>query len=548
MAVTGWDRAAHKATATPLAQDGPSRKQRRRVLAGLAVAACAILVVGLRLGGHALLDPDESKHAEVAREMLVTGNWIEPQIAFQPYHHKPSLLYWLIAGCYRAFGVNEWSARLVPAAACCLTLLAVYWYASARVIGEGLLAVLLLGCSPMFLEVGRFTNFDALVTLWTATAALYLAWWLERGKEGPILPFYALIGLGVLAKGPMAAAITLVPLAVPLGTGDLRLGELRLGRGAAVLAAVVSSWAAPVALGAPRYLIDFLWVHNVQRYLVPKAAFHPQPVYFFVPVLLAALLPWSVLLPWVIEWSWRERGASRWLAAYACWVVIFFSLSSGKLATYVLPAFPAFAVLTARWLFAEAPARRGARFPRALLLIAAGLLVLAPLAGGLALAREAAQLARYSLLLLPAAATGAWALSSGRRWETRRFVTVLSGGLLASLVLLHAAGGGVASYLSSDADLAAVARRIGRPDRVVAFGVRPYSFLFYTRWPLVYQVGDDEYRRALRAPGRTLVLTKDKRLERLAQIAGPIEFEEIARNHRHLLAWARPRGTGEEGQ
>ncbi|RMF25335.1 MAG: phospholipid carrier-dependent glycosyltransferase, partial [Deltaproteobacteria bacterium] len=172
----------------------------RRWLGLVGVAVAAAILVGAGLGSYSLWDPDESKHAEVAREMVETGNWIEPQIAYQPYHHKPSLLYLLIGSVYRRFGVGEWQARVVPAIAGWLTLLAVYWYASATSARRGVLAVVLLASSPMFLGVARFTNFDALVTLFTSAAVLWLAAWVDRGGRGPVLPFYALVGLGVLAK------------------------------------------------------------------------------------------------------------------------------------------------------------------------------------------------------------------------------------------------------------------------------------------------------------------------------------------------------------
>ena len=396
----------------------------------------------------------------------------------------------------------------------------------------------------MFVGVARFANFDGLVTLFTGAAVLWLAAWLDRGKRGSIVPFYALVGLGVLAKGPMAAVVTLVPLAWLLWRRDVEWRQLRPAPGAAVMCAVVGSWAVPVGIGAPQYLFDFVWIHNIQRYLVPQRAFHPEPFYFFVPVILGALLPWSLLLPWILRRGLGGSAGRRFLAAYSLWVVLFFSFSSGKLATYVLPAFPAMAVLGADWLGSD-EAERNVWVPR-LLLAAAAVFLLLPVAGWAVAHHEAPGLEPYVLLALPAAISGGWLLAWGRSVliRNRDATVVLCGGMLGTLLAFNAVGGAAVSSLVSDADLAAAARAGGKPDRVVAYGVRPYSFLFYTRWPIVYQASEDALRDALRTPGKVLLLTKRKRIDALLDIAGPLGFEEVAANARHLLVRVRPLKDG----
>jgi len=352
------------------------------------------------------------------------------------------------------------------------------------------------------------------------------------------------VGLGVLAKGPMAAVVTLVPVAWLLWRRDVEWHELRPVAGMVLMCAVVGSWAVPVGIGAPQYLFDFVWIHNIQRYLVPQRAFHPEPFYFFVPVILGALLPWSMLLPWVLQLGLGGSAGRRFLAVYSLWVVLFFSFSSGKLATYVLPAFPAMAVLGADWLGSD-EAERNMWAPR-LLLAAAVIFLVLPVAGWVAVHREAAGLEPYVLLLLPAALSGGWVLAWGRSVliRNRDATVVLCAGMLGSLLAFNAVGGPAVSSLMSDADLAAAARAGGRPDRVVAYGVRPYSFLFYTGWPILYQASTEEIRDALRARGRVLLLTKRKRIDTLLDIAGPLGFEEVAANTRHLLLRVRPLGDG----
>ncbi len=245
---------------------------RSRVVAGLAVAALAAVVIGVNLGGYTLWDPDESKHAEIAREMLVQGRWLEPTINFEPYHDKPSLFYLIVGLSYRLFGVTELAARLVPALACWLSVLAVYLYAAfsapprapaetgegprspdPAIAGEGpssgLVACLLLLSSGYFVFIGRFVNLDAPVSFLTSASVLYLAHWLRRAGDGPsIYPFYVLAGLAVLVKGPMALVLTGIPALFVLATGEAKLSDLKLLRGSAVVALIVALWALPVAV------------------------------------------------------------------------------------------------------------------------------------------------------------------------------------------------------------------------------------------------------------------------------------------------------------
>ncbi len=523
----------HAAAGAEASRPPPARGRRLAGLILVALAAGVLLAVSL--GGHALWDPDEAKHAEVAREMLISGNWVEPHVAFQPYHHKPSLLYLLIGSSYRLFGVSEFSARLVPALAGWLTLLATYWFASGVGLRAGLLAALLLAACPLFVGVSRFTNFDGLVTCFTTAAALWLAAWLDAPTKRSIYPVYLFVGLGVLAKGPMALVVVIVPLLVCWLLGEHRWRDLAALRGALLLLVIVGVWAVPVGLAAPDYLLDFVWIHNVQRYLVPQRAFHPEPFYFFIPILLGALLPWSLLLPRIGRDAFRAGGGSRFLILYALWVVVFFSISSGKLATYVLPAIPALAVLAGRWL--DGPAGDEQAAARTLLDLAAFLLALLLPSAGFVIGREAPNLLPLAAVFVPVTVAGLWLLWRGRKLAAglRAATVTLCGGLLATLFVFNAVGGPAVSRLTSDADLAAAARAIGRPDRMVAFGVRPYSFLFYTGWPIVYQGSDEELRDALHGGGRVLLLSKEKQLARLDEVAGTLSLSEIARNGRHVL-------------
>ena len=511
----------------------------RASLTGLvATALGAACLLAVNLDGYPLWNPDEAKHAEIAREMLVTGRWIEPLVNFEPYHHKLSPFYLLVGLAYRLLGVGELAARLVPALACFATFLLTYRYSSRRSVEEGLLAALLLGSSGLFVYLGRFTSFDALLTcLVTASALIFARAAEQRVVCGSILPAYVFGALAVLVKGPVAAVLLAVPVGLAWSRGRLTREVLRPGVGLAVAAGIVAVWVVPAALAAPDYLADFVWVHNVERYLWSSSAenlFHPEPLWFFVPVVLVALLPWSPLLPVTVTASLQERGGDRLLAEYVVWVLVFFSLSSGKLATYVVPAFPAAAILTARWLVERRIDDRLAG--RTLARVGAGLTAPLVIAAAVAIHDRAPSATFHAASLLPASAAGLVVAIAGRRFTTTvAAVTVVSWGLVATLFVFSVWSAPALSAHMSDRDLAHAARAAGPADAVVAYRVRPFSFLFYYRERLVYYVPVDEYRQALFTPGRVLVLTEDRWRPHLEAIAPGVELREIARNSIHVL-------------
>jgi len=526
----------------------------------LLVVVATLPLLLARIGTLPLLDPDEAKHAQIAREMLTAGRWIEPLVYGQPYHHKPSLLYLLVGLCYRVVGVSEIGARMVPAVAGLLAVAATYLAASRKRVIDGLLAALLLLASPLFFAVARFTNFDGLLTLVSLSAILVAARWIED-PSGPAAPrrlvaFAALAGLGVLVKGPAAAVLLIAPL-LAVGFPAFRATPIRtLTLAALAFAVVVGAWLLPALRLHPDYVYDFLWVHNFQRYSVDADMFHPEPFWYFLPVLLVTLLPWSLLVPPALIAGWRRRAGDRLLVAYAVWVIAFFSASSGKLATYVLPAYPALAVLVSTWL-GELESEGRPRARSWLTRAAALVYLLLPPAVYFVVRHEEPGFERAALGLATLPLVGIAALSSVRRlvFKTERgAVTVLAAGMVATYAVVIAWFAPVIGEFTSDRDLVAELRRAGPPpDRVVVHKVRPFSFLFYSGWPIVYKVSEDEYRAALTGPGRVYVLTKPSRLGTLVAIDPPLELREIAGNHRRLVlervdSPVLPRNAGEDSR
>jgi 4-amino-4-deoxy-L-arabinose transferase-like glycosyltransferase len=309
----------------------------------------------------ALLEPDETRYAEIPRQMLVQGQFAEPVWHGQPYYHKPPLLYWLVMGSYRIFGVHDWAARLVPTLASLGTVLVTYgWGRRAFGARTGFVSAVILCLSASFIYFGRMLTIDALLCLWVlaALATAHQAVGHSQLKHGWWILSASLTGLGLLTKGPVASILVLVPtLAFQLLDQRAARPSLRAYLGYLVLAVSVASpwylamiWTNPTAAG------EFFWLHHVRRYFDPID--HEEPIWFFLPGLLLGTLPWSLaLIPLVrrlaranLPDAKRLPPALGFCLLALLWCVGFFSLSGCKRAVYILPALPLLALCSACWI------------------------------------------------------------------------------------------------------------------------------------------------------------------------------------------------------
>ncbi|MGQ9921119.1 MAG: phospholipid carrier-dependent glycosyltransferase [Desulfobacca sp.] len=320
-----------------------------------------------RLGVPGLMDPDEGRYAEIAREMLASGNFITPQLNFLPYLEKPPLVYWLTALSFSIFGANEWAARLVPALSALGGVGAVYWLAN-RLWGPNtaLLAGLITATSGGYFLLGRILILDMSLTccLTWGLALAYAAW--RNGARHYLCWAYMVLGLGVLVKGPVAVVLPVLIFLtwLVLEGGWRQWRRLWHPGGALLLGLLVLPWYLAVAWQNPEFGRYFFWEEHVQRFLAPRI--HAgQPVYYYVGVVLVALLPWSFLLPWVWGASKAAEAASvaaadrRFLLVWFGVIFVFFSLSRAKLFPYLLPGLPPLALLTAQALAGLDPAIQG---------------------------------------------------------------------------------------------------------------------------------------------------------------------------------------------
>ncbi|HLE63681.1 MAG TPA: glycosyltransferase family 39 protein [Pyrinomonadaceae bacterium] len=331
----------------------------------LLLAVIAFYFYGL---GHLpLVGPDEPRYAQVAREMLMRGDLITPTLGGYTWFEKPVLLYWFMILSYKLLGVTELAARLGPATAGVLTVLAVYWLArtveaassDADLQGLGLWSALVAATTLGIIVFSRAASFDILVTM-TITWALAFFFAHEVHQSGRkrgifLAAFYVFVGLSLLAKG----LVGFLPLGV-VGTYLLLRREIPERRllisliwGIPLALAVAAIWYGPViARHGSLFVNQFVIQHHFARYLSNRYS-HPQPFFFYLVILVPLTLPWT---PFFINgvaslrcWQWRgDDSLNRMRVLSLAGLLLptlFFSFSGSKLPGYIVPVLPAAALL-----------------------------------------------------------------------------------------------------------------------------------------------------------------------------------------------------------
>jgi 4-amino-4-deoxy-L-arabinose transferase-like glycosyltransferase len=379
------------------------------------------------LGALGFVGPDEPRYAWIARDMAESGDWVTPRLYGRPWFEKPPLFYWGAALSFKLFGVNEAAARLPSAFSALLATLAMAWLAW-RLYGAETARWLLL-LLPTTVGMLGFSHaaatdmpFSAMLTITMVFAASIIG--LTRNENSPILPrtpWFALIffgfflGLAVLAKGP--AAIILSGGAVLLWAvlTKRRRDAFRCLHPVAIASFCLTAlpWYVLCSRRNPDFFRVFIIEHNFKRFLTPEFQ-HLQPFWFYVPIILVALFPWTLFLaPVKIDAlrDWPNRRASPapflFFVSWALFPVVFFSISQSKLPGYVLPALPPLVILLADVVGRYA--RADERAPRWPLLATAAVLLLA----GLTILRESAKIPALLCVSPTCGITRIWALAIG---------------------------------------------------------------------------------------------------------------------------------------
>ncbi len=510
-----------------------------------------VLALFAWLGRLELLNPDEARHAEIAREMLAGGSWLVPHIHGEPYYDKPVLFHWMLAASMAAFGTGTWAARLPVALAALLALAATGWW-SAGQWGRrtGIRALLVLATMPMFVAIGRHVISDMVLTATLSIGFFWLGAWLTDAGERrrSIYPFYMALGVGCLVKGPVAFVLggAMGVTAVGLAGERSMLGALRPVRGTLLAIAVAAPWYLAAWWFHPEYIETFLFVHNFERFAVPGTLTHQEPLLYYIYALPIGLLPWSPALLVALARPAKSGDLTRrFLLAWVAIVVGFFSLSSTKLLTYALPALPPLAALLAQALEEPSAALRNALRWTAYAWVA--LVAVASVGAGAAVAWSRPDLAGRALLALPAVAVAVVTLrgsgASGAGITSKEGCDLASGPgtghiMAASVALFIAVFGLAADAVNVHQGQIDAARIATAPEYrnlpILSHRVEPHALAFYAGRMAQRSISTEQAIARLSDPHPMLLLTKSKRLAELGLAPLPETFTTL---------WTAPDGT-----
>jgi 4-amino-4-deoxy-L-arabinose transferase-like glycosyltransferase len=474
-----------------------------------AAAVCFTVLWFALLAGRPLFEPDEGRYAEIPREMSSGGDWVIPHLDALAYLEKPPLQYWLTALVYRGFGENEFTARLSTGLAGYLSLATVF-FLGLRLWGfdAGLRALLYASASALFVLLGHQLTLD--MSLSFSLLASLGCFLLAQARRDPAAPWrgwmlgcWAAMALAVLTKGLIGVLIPSATLcAYVIWRRDWPLlRRLNLRWGVPLFAAIAAPWFVLAARANPQFLRFFFVREHFQRYLTP-IEHRTEPWWFFAPVLVVGIMPWLPQALRALLSTFKDRGpqgqfdAARVLWIWCVFVLVFFSVSSAKLVTYILPAIPALALLAACDKAAEA---RSSLLWGALLSLASGLGVLAYACGAWSSvqARELLPLIRPELFWICAwLVTGALTCAAyALRSRPGAALAALSVAWFAAAATILVAAG-AAQGLFSARDVALALRRQGAADPAIPlFAVQSYdqSLPFYLQRPVTLVDYRDEF-------------------------------------------------------
>ena len=306
-----------------------------------------------------LVHPDEGRYAEIPREMAVSGDWVTPRLDGIKYFEKPPLQYWLTATAYKAFGVQQWTARLWPALSGYLGVLFI-GYVGLRLGGSslGLYSAAALGGCLWYVLNAHILTLDAGLTLWMSVAlgSLFIAqdaatspresrWWMWVAWAAMALSTLSKGLIGIVLPGAALIAYTLLQRDWALWR------RLHLVSGSIIFCLLAVPWFAVVSARNPEFF-DFFFIHeHFTRFLTTEHR-RTGAWWYFVPVLIGGVLPWLSVFAWSAYRAWRDAPTvadrfswRRFALLWALVIFLFFSASGSKLPSYILPIFPALALV-----------------------------------------------------------------------------------------------------------------------------------------------------------------------------------------------------------
>ncbi|MGA2695927.1 MAG: glycosyltransferase family 39 protein [Terriglobales bacterium] len=344
-----------------MSRDSASRRILLREIL-LLLCFCAFLFF-YGLGSFGLVGADEPRYAQVAREMLARHDWITPTLGGQPWLEKPALYYWQAMLSYTIFGGSDWAARIPSAVDASLLVFAIYFFLRRFRSGFALDGALMTASSAAVIGFGRAASTDMPLAAMFGIALLAWYAWQQNARNIYLAAFYVFLGLGTLAKGPVAPFLAVSVIAIyALSKGDYTLIPRTLWiPGILLFGVVVLPWYVAVQLRNPEFFQVFIVEHNLARFGTNLYR-HKEPFWYYAPIAMLSLAPWTILWGaafietlrlWIREKRTLLQSEGAWNVFLIIWLlvpIVFFSLSQSKLPGYILPAIPAGTLLLADYV------------------------------------------------------------------------------------------------------------------------------------------------------------------------------------------------------
>lgn len=327
----------------------------KRIFCVLAIIL-VVYVYFAGLGDYGFLDPDEGRYSEIPREMIESGDYITPRLNYVKYFEKPILHYWFTVAAFRLFGQNEFAGRLTPVLLGLLGCAVTSWlaYVITRDKRASFVSGMILASSTLWYGIARINITDMTLTFFFTLSLLCFRLWVnDVSKKFWLIMFYISMALAVLTKGligvVLPGGITVI-YSLLTGQGKKILSRIFSPRAIIIFLIVNCIWFVPVCKANPDFFHFFFIREHFLRYTTTIHERY-QPVYWFIPILIAGLVPYTGMLYDSIKAMFGKcrliaKSDGIFLGLWFFITFIFFSFSDSKLVTYILPCFPPLAVLS----------------------------------------------------------------------------------------------------------------------------------------------------------------------------------------------------------